>query len=227
MLYLSEQYLVFVVLAGLVLVLVAHFWCIVRAFRDAWYWGLFSLVVPPLALFWSVHSPQSRAPHRAPLALMVLGAILIVGSITWNAYQAHAVTFAEREKIVDGQLHITLTGWNKDDYSLLSRKRDVYLLQMANEDVTNDTLWLLVGFPKLEVLDIADANIDDAGLEILATLPRLRVLYLSRTNVSDEGFTRSLADKPQLMEVTATGTKIRSKTLRDWKKANPERKFVN
>jgi hypothetical protein len=232
--YLSEQYLVFVLLAGLVLVLVALLWCLVRAFREAWYWGLLSFLVPPLVLFWSAHSPH-RAPtangrkplHRAPLALLLLGGILVVGTITWNAYQSHLVTFAEREKIVEGERHITLTGWNKDDYSLLTKKRDVYLLQMANEDVTNQTLRLLEGFPKLEVLDIADAKIDDEGLAILATLPRLRVLYLSRTKVTDEGFTRHLADKPALMELTATGTAIKSRTLRDWKKANPERKFVN
>jgi len=232
--YIGEQYLVFVVLAGLVLVVGALFWCLVRAFREAWYWGVLSLLVPPVVLFWSAHSPrrnetvEGRKPlHRAPLLLIVLGGILMVGTITWNAYQAHYVTFAEREKIVAGQLHLTLTGWNKSDYSLLSKKREVYLLQMANQDVTNDTLRLIEGFEKLEVLDIADANIDDEGLEILATLPRLRVVYLSRTKVTDEGFIRWLADKPHLREVTATGTAIQTKTLRVWKKANPERRFVN
>ncbi|MFQ3593379.1 MAG: hypothetical protein SNJ82_09380 [Gemmataceae bacterium] len=232
--YISEHYLVFLVLAGLFLVAGALFWCLIRAFRQAWYWGLLSLLIPPLVLYWSAHAPrcgeaaQGRKPlHRAPLALIVLGCVLILGTITWNAYQARNVTFGEREKLVEGQRHLTLTGWNKDDYSLLAQKPDVYLLQMANPDVTNQTLRLIEGFERLEVLDLRDTAIDDEGLAIVGSLPRLRVLYLSRTQVTDEGFVQYLANKPTLMEVTTTGTRIKSKTLRDWKKANPERRFVN
>lgn len=230
MIYLSEHYLVFVVLAGILMVVAAYGWCLVRAFRKGPGWGLLSLLLPPVALFWSVSSSprEGRRPGGpGPIALALLGSILVVATITWNTYQANYATFAERERIVEGNRHITLTGWNKDDYSLLAKKPDVYLLQMANEDVTNDTLELIKGFSYLEVLDIRDAQIDDDGLALVATLPQLRVLYLSRTRVTDEGFRKHLADKPHLMEITASGTGILSKTLRDWKKANPDRKFVN
>ncbi len=46
---------------------------------------------------------------------------------------------APRE-VVDGQRHLTLTGWDRKDYSILKLKPDVVVLQMANPDVTDQSL---------------------------------------------------------------------------------------
>ena len=42
--------------------------------------------------------------------------------------------------MVDGQQHLTLTGSDRKDYSVLKLKQDVAVLQMANPDVTDQSL---------------------------------------------------------------------------------------
>jgi len=43
-----------------------------------------------------------------------------------------------RERLVDGQAHLTLTGWDRDDYSVLQARPQTVVLQMANADVTDE-----------------------------------------------------------------------------------------
>lgn len=228
---LQEHHLIYLVLAGALLVLIAWGWCVRRAFGKGVFSGLLSLV-PPFFLLWSL----SRSPRpgdsgqrggRGPLALMVLGLVLILATVTWNRYNAVYRSFGEREKMVDGQLHITLTGWNKDDYSLLARRPAAVVVQMGNADVTNETLKYLEGMSLLEELNLNDSQVDDDGLAQIAAFPNLRVLKLARTKITDAGFQAHLASKESLQEVDVRKTAVRGKSLRDWKNARKDdRKFL-
>ena len=105
------------------------------------------------------------------------------------------IDLGPRETIVDGQRHITLTGWDRKDYALLGSKHDVAVLQMANPDVTDQTLEHLKGMNRLKELDLNDTQVTDSGLKILRDLPALASLRLKNTKVTDQGFQESLADE--------------------------------
>ena len=113
-----ENYALYINLAGLVVIVVGCLGLVLRSFRH-WRKGLF------------------------PLALICLG-IVITGFPP--AYRALVpIDLGPRETIVNGQRHITLTGWDRKDYTFLGSKRDVVVLQMANPDVTDSTLGNLKG----------------------------------------------------------------------------------
>jgi hypothetical protein len=69
--------------------------------------------------------------------------------------------------------------------------------------------------------------VTDAGLAVLARLPRLEELRLARTKITDEGFHTHLAEKSSLRKLDLTGTAVKSKTMRTWKKALPGRDYLN
>ncbi len=136
------------------------------------------------------------------------------------------IDLGPREKIVDGELHLTLTGWDRpaDDYAVLEMKPDTVVLQMANSDVTDETINFLAGLEKLQELDVNDTQITDTGLAVLALLPRLRVLRLRGTKVTNDGFREHLLAKSSLLELDARETDIASKSLREWKNADKQRR---
>ncbi|NBO91621.1 MAG: hypothetical protein EBV06_04805 [Planctomycetia bacterium] len=246
----EEKYLIYFVIAGGVLNLLAAIWCIARAFSKGIGWGLLALI-PPFYLLWAFRGPPrsekgdfrekgvaapassrnrpagQRQYGPAPLALTLIGLILIAGTITLNKYHAANPDLGPYEQNVAGRLHLTITGWNRNDYTVLQRKKSAVVLQMANKDVTNDTLAHVVGMNLLEELDLNDTQITDEGLALLAGLPHLKIVRLARTAITDEGFQKYLAPLPSLKEVTLTKTAVRSKTLRDWKNLdNDNRKYV-
>ncbi len=199
-------------------------WLLVTAFRVRRAWGLGVLLVPPLALlFIPLHFRQVRKP----LFLILLG--LIVGATPYgvNFYHQHFVHLGPREKIVDGELHITLTGWDEKDYSILRYRPSVVVLQMANADVDDQTLTYLDGMEKLRELDLNGTQISDEGLALLARLPALEELRLARTRISDDGFQKHLAAKTSLKKLDLTGTTVKGKTKREWKKAQDGRAYVD
>ena len=101
------------------------------------------------------------------------------------------------------------------------------MLQMANPDVTDQTLEFLIGMEKLRELDLDYTQITDNGLRVLKQLPALAILRLTDTKVTDAGFRDHLFDKDTLLEVDFTGTKVTTKLLREWKAKNSaQRKFL-
>src|SRR5262249_43353571 len=156
-------------------------WLLVVAFRVRRLWGLGLLLVPPLALlFIPIHFHRVRWPTT----LLVLGLIVVGVPLGVNYYHQHFVDLGPREKMVDGELHITLTGWDQKDYSILRHRPRVGVLQMANADVDDQTLAYLDGLDQLRELDLSGTQISDDGLAILARLPRLEALWLSRTKIT-------------------------------------------
>ena len=136
-----------------------------------------------------------------------------------NLYLANRVDLGPREKIVSGELHITITGWDNpsEDYAVLATKQNVVVLQMANPDVTDETVKFLTDLQQLEELDVNDTKITDNGLAIIGQLPKLRVLRVRGTQVTDDGFREHLMGKETLREIDVRETEIASKTMRQWK----------
>lgn len=176
-----------------------------------------------------------RKPVRrllAPVALLGVGLVLGVAPfVAQRAYLA-IVGLGERERVIDGERALTLTGWDREGYAILAAKRDVAILEMGNPDVTDDTLELLEGLPQLRELTLNDTAVTDAGLATLARLPRLESLRIARTKVTPEGVQRFLdAPPPRLRQIDVSGNDVPTAILRRWKNAaadtGAERRYVN
>jgi hypothetical protein len=210
-----EQYALRTLLGSAGLILLAFVWLVCAAFAVRRAWGFGVLFFPPTAL---VFVPRHWNRAAAPVALFLVALVPLL----WSVYTLRHISLGPYSRIVDGKLHLTLTGWDRSDYSLLKERPNVAVLQMANPDVTDQTLSYLDGMEQLYELDLNDTRITDEGLAVLARLPRLSILRLRNTAITDEGFQKHLAGKESLMQVDVTGTKVASKTLRAWKAAAKE-----
>jgi hypothetical protein len=221
-----EKYGTPVVLSGLAIIAVGYFWLVVRAFRTRILWGLGLVVFPPLAfVFLYVHLPRVSAPLR----VLLVGWAIFIAPYAANFYQRFFVPLKPHEAVVDGEFRVTLTGLKDFDYSTLPQRRALYnVLQMANPDVTDQTLPYLRGMNQLRSLDLNDTQVTDEGLPILAELPNLQELRLARTKITDEGFKKHLAPKESLLKLDLTGTAVKGPTKRAWKNEYPEqREYVD
>ncbi len=201
-----------------------YVWLLHRAFESNQLWGTVIFFVPPLAL---VYVLVSLRRTWEPLLVLLLGAGVVASPHAIKYYQREYVDLGERLRTVDGEHHVTLTGWDRDDYSLLERLPDTVVLQMANPDVTDDTLQLIQGMSRLQELDLNDTQVTDAGLKILAKLPKLQRLRLRSTRITDAGFRESLMPLELLRNVDVTGTAVKGSTLREWKRASTGREYLN
>lgn len=210
--------------AAALLATVAWIWLLVRAFKVRVAWGLGVLVLPPLALlFLLCHFRRAAAPTGLLLAAVLLGSV----PYGLNYYHHHYVDLGPREKMVDGALHITLTGWDQEDYAILAQKPSVVVLQMANADVDDRTLEHLKNLRLLRELDLNGTQVTDEGLRILAELPNLQELRLARTKITDAGFQQHLAAKESLRKLDLTGTAVTGPTKRAWRKAQEGREYLD
>jgi len=194
-----DTYALYINLAGLAVIAVGCLGLVVRAFRH-WRKGL------------------------APLMLIGIG-LVITGFPP--AYRLLVpINLGPRERIVNGQWHITLTGWDHNDYAFLGSKHDVAVLQMANHDVTDRTLELLKGMNTLKELDLDNTQVTDVGLKILKDLPALNALHLRNTGITDRGFQEELARKESLQLLDLSGTQVSRETAQAWRKAKDGRRVL-
>jgi hypothetical protein len=208
----SEQIGAVLIFAGLLAATVGFFWLVGR--------GLATLF--------------GRREARAllvPLALLGGGLVLGATPFAYQRVYRAIVGFGERERVIDGERAITMTDWDRDDYSLLAERPDTVVLELGNADVTDETLKLLLGMPRLRELTLNDSQVSDAGLATLARLPALEALRLARTQITPEGLERFLETPPaNLRMIDVSGTGIPTRILRAWKNAAPdgeERRYVN
>lgn len=219
-----EKYGFYILAAGVLIGMVGYVWLLVRAFRESKLWGVAALF-PPLGLLFLL---LKRRKLGGPAFILGLSAVTIAAPYAVSFYERHFIPLAPYEQRVDGELRITLTGLKDFDYSALKDKREVVVLQMANEDVTDDTLDYLKEMDQLRKLDVNGSRITDPGLARIAELPKLQELYIGRTKITDEGFRKHLGDKETLLKLDLTGTAVKSKTKRAWKNAKPgEREYVD
>jgi hypothetical protein len=219
-----EEYGVFVLLLGLVLGVAGCLWLLVAAFRVRTAWGVAVLLFPPTVLaFLLLHGRKAWKP----LLLLVVAGWLTAAPYLASYYHERYVDLGPWEKRIDGELHLTLTGWDGQDYSILRSKPTTVVLQMANPDVTDGTLVYLEGMNHLRELDLNDTQVTDEGLGILAGLPDLQELRLRGTKITDEGFRKYLGEKKSLRKLDLRKTAVKGKTKRDWKKAEAGRELLD
>lgn len=183
------------------------------------------VVLVALVLVSFVRLPASRWPLR----LFLVG-ILVTATPFAYTHLVEPVVFryfrppyvAE----VNGEIHVTLTGIPNYDYAKLTRFQEAAVLQMANPDVTDETLRRLREFIRLKELDLNDTAITDAGLAELQHCTSLQTLRLKNTRITDAGFHEYLSGRDGLMEVDVRETPVKSKTLRDWKAQKEGRKYL-
>ena len=163
---------------------------------------------------------------KRPMTLMLVSLLLTGVPLLVNYAMTHFSSLGPLNKIVSGERHLTLTGWDRNDYSVIATLQDTVVLQMANADVTDETLQLIKGMQKLRELDLNNSQVTDKGLAVLASLPNLRDLRLARTKITDDGFRFHLMEKESLKSLELTGTNVASKTIREWKVKESDRKAV-
>ena len=224
----SELVGVGLLLAGLVVVLSALAWLTALSWKARGI--LFALLVmfftPAGQITYGVlHFRKAKSPLLLLLAGMCLGAVPFAFSHGFELIFG----LGERERIIDGERHLVLTGWDRQDYSILQIRTDTAVLELANSNVTDATLELLLPFVKLKELTLNDSSVTDEGLKTLSQLPVLQRLRLARTKITPEGLSEFLAAAPpQLLELDVSGNSIPASMLRKWKNHDPEhRRYVN
>lgn len=140
--------------------------------------GLLWLVVKTIQRDWS---------FWLPALLLFVGTAALVTPLLMTRYLVN-VDLGPRNVLVGGERHITLTGWDQQDYQVLQAFPETVVLQMANPDVSDETLAYIKGMANLRELDLNDTQITDAGLARLARMSGLQTLRLRATNITDEGF---------------------------------------
>jgi hypothetical protein len=206
---------------GTLLTMISLLWLLVAAYRTHIAWGLAGTFTFPVGVVAFGLVKFRRA--RRPLSLLCFGVLL--GGIPFfaNVVERYVWGLGERERVIDGRLHLVLTGWDRKDYSILTRKPAVVVLEMANPDVTDETLELLIDLPELRELTINDSQTTDAGLSILQKLPNLETLRIARTKITKEGVAAFVAKPPtKLKNLDVSGNQIPASVLRPWKNADPE-----
>jgi hypothetical protein len=220
-----EQYALYVIAVGALLGVLGFLWLVVRAFRQRVLWGLVLLLFPPMGLLFIW---RHFAKAVGPFALLLLAGVVAAAPYGVSFYERHFVPLQPYEQLVDGELRITLTGLKDFDYTTLRQKPQVVVLQMANSDVDDRTLDNLKGMDHLSELDLSGTGITDQGLAIIAALPQLKTLRIARTKITDDGFRAHLFPKESLVHLDLTGTQVKGKTKREWKKQKPEeREYVD
>ena len=218
-----EEYAFFIVLAGLVVTAIGWIALIVRAFRASWIWGFGVLLIPPLMiLFIPTHYPAARR------AMFILMFGLLLGGLPYlvNFAGRYLIDLGPWEKQVNGELHLTLTGWDRKDYGVLKAKPQAVVLQVANPDVTDATLDFIGGMDGLRELDLNDTQVTDAGLVKLQSFKKLAALRLRGTKISEVGLREFLKHMDALMELDVRDTAASPETIREWKAAKPNRRAM-
>jgi hypothetical protein len=86
--------------------------------------------------------------------------------IAINFAMTHLSSLGPLDKIVAGERHLTLTGWNQNDYAVIATRPDTIVLQMANADVTDQTLQFIKGMKNLRELDLRRVRQKSAEVRI-------------------------------------------------------------
>ena len=146
------------------------------------------VAVVVLAIVLMLGTVFQRKWKRLWVPLMIgAGGIVIAVAPAVYTQAILQIDLGPREKMVDGQRHLTLTGWDGESYEFLQTKTDTVVLQMANPDVDDNVLRNLKHWHDLRELDLNYTLVTDAGLEQLELLTTLVVLRLRNTKISQEG----------------------------------------
>lgn len=219
-----EQYAIYLWLGGSALAVLGFLWLVVAAFRQRILWGLSVLLLVGLPFFAIFRWRKALGP------LIVLGiGWVVVGVAVGMAAFSVSITLGERDAIVNGERHLTLTGWKYGvaDYApVLRAKQDSVRVDMANSDVTDETIESLREMSQLRVLDLNDTQVTDQGLRVLQDLPKLEALKLRGTKITDQGFKDTLGDKASLKLLDLRQTAVSADTVKQWRSAQKGRRVL-
>lgn len=208
-------------LVGLAGVAIGLLWLLIVAFIQNWKWGIGIILFPPVGLYFIAKYYRASL---FPCLLLFLSVCLVVTPALIT--RLTPIDLGPYSDVVDGERHLTLTGWDQTDYSVLESETDVVVLQMANGDVTNETLQYLANCAQLRELDISGSAVTNEGLTHLASLPKLEILRVRGCELSDEGFRKHLLEHPTLNRLDARETEISSEVIREWRKADRSRRAM-
>lgn len=211
----------FLQLGAIPVVTCAWIWLLARAFRFRRAWGWTSLLFPPAGLVF-----VARHPRRGAAPLILLVSAIVVATVPAVYILCVQVDLGPRDKVVGGKRHVTLTGWDRDDYSVLRLMPDISVLQMANPDVTDHVLEALADMKSLEELDLNGTQVTDVGLGTIREFPSLVTLRLARTRITDKGFRVNLSSKNSLMQLDLRHTQVDRDTVKAWRAMKPDRKAL-
>jgi len=206
-----ERYLPAIFLVGVAFTTLGALVLLVQAFRQRWWWGLLLIVFPPAALVFVV-----KHPRKSAVAAGMIGFGTLLAAVTPAINRLTLVDLGPLERRVDGELHLTLTGWDRKDYSVLRGKPETVVLQMANPDVDDRTLENLAGMTLLRELDLNGTLVGDAGLRNLRPLQKLETLRLRDTRVTDAGLRESLFAIGSLKRLDLRGTSVGPEAVKEW-----------
>jgi hypothetical protein len=225
----SENIAFYLLVLGLALLLIGYLALTIAAFRYKKPWG-FAVMIPPAAPFSGLVFLLRHARRAiGPLLLLLAGALFVAAPYGLNALSPYLIDLGPHEQTVDGQLHITLTGWDRkpDEYAVVMRTRpDAVVLQMANPDVTDATLKPITNLSRLQELDLTDTQITDASLPLIAELENLHTLRLRGTKITDEGFKTHIAPMPSLRLLDLRDTAVTRETVQAWGSAQSGRRAM-
>jgi hypothetical protein len=231
-------------LGGLGVLALGYLWLLYRGFKQNFGWGLIALLTPvPFVAGFGLYI-FTRQVHwwwialACPLLLflilarlagkVVVPSLLLLIGVVAASFPPLFLRFVPldlgpRDRLVNDEHHLTLTGWDRNSYSFLEGRPEVVVLQMANEDVTDETLQYLKGMTRLRTLDLSNSRVTDRGLKALSDLPALKILLLRKTKVTDEGVRDSLRPMDSLLELDVSGTKVSKEARKDWERAKKKR----
>ena len=209
-------------LTGLPLTLLGLVWLLVVAWRVSVRWGLLTTLLYPAMIL--PHTIRHWPRTKPPAIMVAFGLVLMTIPAAYTRFVP--VDLGPHEQIVAGERHLTLTGWNRTDYSVIAARPDTVVLQMANGDVTDDTLRYLGNLGNLRELDLSDTKVTDAGLARLAEHPKLESLRLARTGITDSAFEGTLDKLPSLKQLDLTGSKVTPDRAQKWLDARPDRMAI-
>ena len=156
-----------------------------------------------------------------PLGLILAGMIVALSPALFT--RLVPVDLGPHDQMVDGERHLTLTGWDRNDYSVIRSRPDTIVLQMANADVDDSTMSFLEGLSDLRELDLSFTRISDQGLMVILKLPKLEQLRLQDVAVTDDGFRAAIMPHPGLNKLILQGTKVSEELKQEWMAAQPGR----
>jgi Leucine-rich repeat (LRR) protein len=216
-----ESYYPYMFVFGLALAGLGFLALVILAFRQRFWWGLSVVVFPPLGLVFA-----ARHARRSVVPLL----IILFGGLTaaFPALVTHftPVDLGPLDRVVEQERHVTLTGWDQNDYSVLRTMPDAVVLQMANPDVNDATLEFLRGMSRLRELDLNDSQVSDKGLEELKGLTNLETLRLRNTKVTDKGFRDAIDPMPALKQLDLRGTSVDPDLVKNWRAAKEGRRAM-
>ena len=183
-------------------------------FEYLFYLGLIATVVGLLILLTSLVGGHWSRLKYGGLAIL-FGVAIIVGPAYYSRMQV--IDLGPRQVLVNGEKHITLTGWDGQDYAVLQGHPETIVLQIANPDVTDQTTEYLADMANLRELDLNDSQITDAGLANIAKLTGLQTLRLRGTQITDVGMHEHLSRLPNLQRLDLRQTAVTAEAIELWK----------